>query len=145
MSFGLFLSSSILENRKHDVSESGSVSVLMWGGEDIYSVGPLKRADLNHWTTGSFPRQRVHRLLLRNGCLFIRLLHSNGCTSPFWGLCPATGLYATVYSLISSMFQDCLLMSLRDDDGHVELNLISGDDLIRIRRGSRLLRVLFIL
>jgi hypothetical protein len=29
---GLFPSSNILENRKHDVSETGSVSVLRWGG-----------------------------------------------------------------------------------------------------------------
>jgi hypothetical protein len=34
---------------------------------------------------------------LRNGSLFIRLLHSNGCTRClFQGLCLATGLYATV-------------------------------------------------
>jgi hypothetical protein len=31
--FGLFPSSGILENRKHDVSETGSVSVLRWRGE----------------------------------------------------------------------------------------------------------------
>jgi hypothetical protein len=35
--FGLFPSSGILENSKQDVSETGSVSVLRWGGEDTYS------------------------------------------------------------------------------------------------------------
>jgi hypothetical protein len=39
--------------------------------------------------------------LLRNGRLFIRLLHRNGCTRPFRGLCPATGLYATIHSVIT--------------------------------------------
>jgi hypothetical protein len=47
--FGLFLSFGILQNRKHDVSETRSVSVLRWG-EDTYS-GPLERANLNHWIT----------------------------------------------------------------------------------------------
>jgi hypothetical protein len=38
--------------------------------------------------------------LLRNGCLFIRLLHSNGCTRYlFRGLCIATGLYATTFTV----------------------------------------------
>jgi hypothetical protein len=44
--FGLFPSSGILENRKHDVSETGSVSVLRWG--------PLERANLNHWTSSDW-------------------------------------------------------------------------------------------
>jgi hypothetical protein len=42
--FGLFPSSSILENRKHDVSETGSVSVLRLGREDTYSVRPLRKS-----------------------------------------------------------------------------------------------------
>jgi hypothetical protein len=42
-------------------------------------------------------RECVYRPLLRNEYLFIRLLHSNGCTHPFRSLCPATGLYATIY------------------------------------------------
>jgi hypothetical protein len=47
-----FPSSGILETRKHDVSETGFVSVLRWkgGGENTYSVGPLERVNLNHWT-----------------------------------------------------------------------------------------------
>jgi hypothetical protein len=50
--FGLFPSSGILETGKHDVSETGCVSVLRCGGEDTYSqLGPLDRANLNHWTT----------------------------------------------------------------------------------------------
>jgi hypothetical protein len=41
---GLFPLSGILENRKHDVSETGSVSALSCGGgEDTYSVGPLRK------------------------------------------------------------------------------------------------------
>jgi hypothetical protein len=43
-------SSGILENRKHNVSETGSVSVHRWRGEATYSLGPLDRANLNHWT-----------------------------------------------------------------------------------------------
>jgi hypothetical protein len=40
--FGLCPSSGILDTRKHDVSETGSVPVLRWRrGEDTYSVGPL--------------------------------------------------------------------------------------------------------
>jgi hypothetical protein len=38
--FGPRPSSGILKTRKHNVSETGSVSVLMWGG-DTYSVGSL--------------------------------------------------------------------------------------------------------
>jgi hypothetical protein len=39
--FWTFPSSGILENRKHDVSETVSISVLRWkGGGDTYSVGP---------------------------------------------------------------------------------------------------------
>jgi hypothetical protein len=42
--FGLFPSSGILENGKHDVSEAGSVSVPQVRGEDIYLVGPLRKS-----------------------------------------------------------------------------------------------------
>jgi hypothetical protein len=37
--FGLLPSSGILGTRKYDVSETGCVSVLRYGGEDTYSVG----------------------------------------------------------------------------------------------------------
>jgi hypothetical protein len=40
--FGLFPSSGILGTRKHDVSETGSVSVLRCCGEDTYSVESRK-------------------------------------------------------------------------------------------------------
>jgi hypothetical protein len=44
---GLFPSSNILVNRKHDVSETGSVSVLRWRGEKTpIQLGPLERANL---------------------------------------------------------------------------------------------------
>jgi hypothetical protein len=39
--FGLFLSSGVVETRTHDVSETGSLSVLRYGGEDTYTVGSL--------------------------------------------------------------------------------------------------------
>jgi hypothetical protein len=43
--FWTSLSSGILETRKHDVSETESVSILRGkGGEDTYSVGPLRKS-----------------------------------------------------------------------------------------------------
>jgi hypothetical protein len=49
--FWTFPSSGILETKKHDVSETGSVSVLRWEGEKTPTqLGPLERANLNHWT-----------------------------------------------------------------------------------------------
>jgi hypothetical protein len=39
--FGLCPSSGILETRKHNVLETGSVSVLRLWGEDTYSTGSL--------------------------------------------------------------------------------------------------------
>jgi hypothetical protein len=41
---GFFQSPCILENRKHDFSKTGFVSVFMLGGEDTYSVGPLRNS-----------------------------------------------------------------------------------------------------
>jgi hypothetical protein len=49
--FGLCPSSGILETRKHNVSETGSVSVLRWREETPILLGPLERANLNHWTS----------------------------------------------------------------------------------------------
>jgi hypothetical protein len=43
--FGLYPSSNILETRKHNVSETGSISVLRWGADTLC---PLQRANLNH-------------------------------------------------------------------------------------------------
>jgi hypothetical protein len=54
--FGLLPTSGILETRKHDVSETGSVSVLRWRGKTPTQLGPLERANLDHWSTG-FPCQ----------------------------------------------------------------------------------------
>jgi hypothetical protein len=48
--FGLFPSSGILGTRKHDVSETGSVSVLRCGRKTPTQMGPLDRANFNHWT-----------------------------------------------------------------------------------------------
>jgi hypothetical protein len=50
--FQLFPSSGILESRKHDVLETGSLSILRWKGEKTPTqLSPLERANLNHWTT----------------------------------------------------------------------------------------------
>jgi hypothetical protein len=46
---GLCPSSGILQTRKHNVSETGCVSVLRWGETPI-QLGPLERVNLNHWT-----------------------------------------------------------------------------------------------
>jgi hypothetical protein len=35
----------------HNVSETGSISILKWVGGDTYSVGSLRKIDPNHWTT----------------------------------------------------------------------------------------------
>jgi hypothetical protein len=48
---GLRLSSSILETRKRNVSETGSVSILEWERKTPTQLGPSERANLNHWTT----------------------------------------------------------------------------------------------
>jgi hypothetical protein len=42
--FELFPPSGILENRKHDVSETGSVSVLRRGREETYLAEPLRKS-----------------------------------------------------------------------------------------------------
>jgi hypothetical protein len=46
---GLFTSSVIPENRKHDVSETGSFSVLRWGRKTPTQFDPLERTNFNHW------------------------------------------------------------------------------------------------
>jgi hypothetical protein len=46
--FGLFPLSGILENRKHDILETGSVSILRRGGKTPTQLGPLERATLSH-------------------------------------------------------------------------------------------------
>jgi hypothetical protein len=38
---GFYPSFGILATRKHNVSETGSVSILRCGGEDTYQLGPL--------------------------------------------------------------------------------------------------------
>jgi hypothetical protein len=49
--FGLSPLSGILGNRKHDVSETGSVSIFRCGGGKTPThLGPLDRVNLNHWT-----------------------------------------------------------------------------------------------
>jgi hypothetical protein len=43
--FGLWLSSEILNTRKHNVSKTGPISFLRWGEGDTYSVGFLEGAN----------------------------------------------------------------------------------------------------
>jgi hypothetical protein len=64
--FGLFPSFSIQENRKHDVSETGSVS-LRWREEKTSTpLGPLERANLNHWTELSLKFNVSHKDFHKN-------------------------------------------------------------------------------
>jgi hypothetical protein len=56
--FGLFSSSGILENRKHDVSETGSVSVPRWSGKTPTQLGLLERVNLN-WVGVFSPHLRT--------------------------------------------------------------------------------------
>jgi hypothetical protein len=45
------ISGEVLTHKFHNVSETGSVSVLRWMGQDKPTqLGPLERASLNHWT-----------------------------------------------------------------------------------------------
>jgi hypothetical protein len=49
--FGLYPSSGMYKTKNHNVSETGSVSVLRWIGQDRPTqLSPLERASLNHWT-----------------------------------------------------------------------------------------------
>jgi hypothetical protein len=63
---GLFPSSGILENRKHDVSETGSGSVLRRGGKTPTQFGHLERANHTHGNRSSF-RNVVFSILLNTG------------------------------------------------------------------------------
>jgi hypothetical protein len=49
--FGPYPSSCMWKTKKsHNVSETGSVSVFRWMGQDKPTqLGPLERASLNHW------------------------------------------------------------------------------------------------
>jgi hypothetical protein len=49
--FGLYPSSCTWKTKDHNVSETGSVSVLRWMGQNKPTqLGPLERASLNHWS-----------------------------------------------------------------------------------------------
>jgi hypothetical protein len=47
--FGLCPSSGILKTKEHNVSATGSVSVLRWEWETPTLVDSIERANLNHW------------------------------------------------------------------------------------------------
>jgi hypothetical protein len=61
--FGLFPLSSILETRKHNISESGPVSILWWGGTAT-QLGPLERVKLflrDRWVIFKLVNQQNHQ------------------------------------------------------------------------------------
>jgi hypothetical protein len=80
----------------------------------LYSLGadPIENAASNNpsvvvggclaidWI--SFPREPVYRPLLINGCLFIHLLHSNGCTRPFRSLPSNGSIHHSIFNIIAS-------------------------------------------
>jgi hypothetical protein len=69
--FGLCPSSGIVETRKHNVSETGSVSVLRWEGINTYSVGSLRK---------SYPQFRLAHLKTETDAVsetLSRMLDSN--------------------------------------------------------------------
>jgi hypothetical protein len=78
--FWTFPSSGVLETRKHDVSETGCVSVLRWkGGEYTYSVGPL-RIELISITGLSYP-------VSETSCFLVSRIPDDGKvqkTQPTW-------------------------------------------------------------
>jgi hypothetical protein len=47
--FGFCPPSGIVKTRKHNVSGIGSVSVFRWGAKAPTLLGPLERANVNHW------------------------------------------------------------------------------------------------
>jgi hypothetical protein len=51
--FGLCPSSRIPETREHNVSETGSVSILRWEGDTL--LGPVEGTNLNHNRVGVYP------------------------------------------------------------------------------------------
>jgi hypothetical protein len=53
MVYGLCPSSRILNNLKHEVSETRSVSVFRWRNGDAFPLGSLRNVNLSHWTLGS--------------------------------------------------------------------------------------------
>jgi hypothetical protein len=91
----------------HQMSAARLVSSLYNGGADPHKIPPPTLLLLLSWRLPSDRLEIVsartcYRPLLRNRYLFIRLLHSNGCTRPFRGLCPAAGLYVTLWTLTTT-------------------------------------------
>jgi hypothetical protein len=59
--FGLNRSSSMWKSKDHNVSETGSVTVLRWKGQDKPThLGPLERACLNNWQTPARKKQLIN-------------------------------------------------------------------------------------
>jgi hypothetical protein len=69
--------------------------------------------------------------LLRNGCLFTRLLHSNGCTCLFRGPCLATGLHAIIQY---KMLKLALIEAVEAPTFFLDNRLTDGGEILRLTR-----------
>jgi hypothetical protein len=54
------------KTRKHDVSETGHVSLFTWEGQTPTLLGPLERANLNYWTQWTGDEVGGHPFLISN-------------------------------------------------------------------------------
>jgi hypothetical protein len=65
--FGLYPSSCMWKTKYHNISETGSVSVLRWMGQDKPTqLGLLERASLNHWSSWEQVRQNTQTNFNKN-------------------------------------------------------------------------------
>jgi hypothetical protein len=79
----LFIVLYVEDKKYHNVSETGSVSVLRWMGQDKPTqLGPLERASLNHWTKTSpialyniHHRQNPYKIIVSPCFLLVGFLH----------------------------------------------------------------------
>jgi hypothetical protein len=88
------------DKKSHNVSETGSVSVLRWMGQDKPTqLGPLERASLNHWIhTGivvSNPT-RCMDICMHLFCVCVVLCIGSGLAT---GWSPVQGVLPTVYRI----------------------------------------------
>jgi hypothetical protein len=98
--FGVCPSSGILEIIKHNVSETGSVSFLRWGGRRLL-LDPLERTNVNHWTTlvrlsiylSIYLSTYVSTALVDLGRLFSFLIHTQSVGLFGQWISPSQGRY----------------------------------------------------
>jgi hypothetical protein len=127
-SFGRCLSSGILETRRHNVSETPSVSVLRRGEETPTLLGPLERANLNHWTTPVSGRQYMSSQILPFFlCIGAPAFGFVGeiCSIKFYlPFCPSS---TNVYALSQFLLHIFLLPPSELVWSHVALRVVGGD------------------